>query len=48
MSGATTDQIRIQAIKDGMVPLKRDGMLKVEKGITTVSEILRSVFSINH
>ena len=47
MSRATVEQIRTQAIKDGMVPLKRDGMLKVEKGITTISEVLRSVFSIN-
>jgi type II secretory ATPase GspE/PulE/Tfp pilus assembly ATPase PilB-like protein len=46
ISGATADQIRIQAIKDGMVPLMHDGMLKVKDGITTVSEVLRSTFSI--
>jgi general secretion pathway protein E len=46
ISGATADQIRKQAIKDGMVPLMHDGMLKVKDGITTVSEVLRSTFSI--
>ena len=48
ISGATSTQIRAQAIKDGMVPLMQDGMLKVKEGITTVSEILRSVYSINY
>jgi general secretion pathway protein E len=47
ISGATADEIRKQAIKDGMVPLMHDGMLKVKDGITTVSEVLRSTFSID-
>ena len=47
IDGATTNQIRIQAIKDGMVPLKKDGMLKVKEGITTISEVLRNAYSIN-
>lgn len=46
ITGATADQIRKQAIKDGMVPLMHDGMLKVKDGITTVSEVLRGTFSI--
>ena len=48
ISGATATQIRSQAIKDGMVSLVHDGMLKVKEGITTVSEVLRNVFSINY
>lgn len=48
MSGATATQIRTQAIKDGMLPLMHDGMLKVKDGVTTVTEVLRSVFSINY
>jgi len=44
LGGASAAQIRDQAIKDGMVPLLRDGMLKVKEGITTVSEVLRNVF----
>jgi len=44
LGGASAAQIRDQATKDGMVPLLRDGMLKVKEGITTVSEVLRNVF----
>jgi len=44
IGGATAAQIRDQAIKDGMVSLMHDGMLKVKEGITTVSEVLRNVF----
>ena len=48
ISGASAAQIRNQAIKDGMVTLMHDGMLKVKEGNTTVSEVLRSAFSINY
>ncbi len=48
INGATAAQIHAQAIEDGMVPLMHDGMLKVKEGITTVSEVLRNVFSINY
>jgi len=48
IGGATASQIRAQAIKDGMVSLVHDGMLKVKEGVTTVSEVLRSVFSISY
>lgn len=34
-------KIKEQAIKDGMVPLLKDGLLKAVEGITTVEEILR-------
>jgi len=39
--------IRAQAISEGMVTMKRDGMLKVKEGITSISEVLRNVFSVN-
>jgi type II secretory ATPase GspE/PulE/Tfp pilus assembly ATPase PilB-like protein len=29
-----------------MITMKHDGMMKVKEGITSVSEVLRSVFSI--
>ena len=45
LSGATTEEIRTQAIKDGMEPLKHDAMLKVKEGITTVPEVIRNVYS---
>jgi general secretion pathway protein E len=45
LGGATTSQIRAQAIKEGMEPLKHDAMLKVKAGITTIPEVIRSVYS---
>lgn len=41
--GVQLKKLRAQAIKDGMVSLKRDGMEKVKAGITTIEEILRVV-----
>lgn len=46
VTGATAAVMREQAIADGMVPMRRDGMLKVKQGIVTPTEILRSVYSI--
>jgi general secretion pathway protein E len=46
LSNAAAGDIRAKAIREGMVTLKRDGMLKVKEGITSVSEVLRNVFSI--
>lgn len=46
ISNATASAIREQAIADGMIPMRRDGMLKVKQGIVTPAEILRSVYSI--
>jgi len=34
-------ELRAQALKDGMVPLLRDGMLKVRDGSTTAGEVVR-------
>ena len=39
--------IRNEAIKEGMIPIWRDGMLKVKHGTTTPYELLRNVYSIN-
>jgi general secretion pathway protein E len=43
---ASADEIRTQALKDGMLSLWHDGMIKVKAGITTPKEIIRNVFSI--
>ncbi len=40
---ANAVDIKDQALKDGMVTMKRDGMLKVKEGRTSISEVLRSV-----
>jgi general secretion pathway protein E len=44
-AGAT--EIRAQAMTEGMATMKRDGMMKAKEGTTSVSEVLRSVFSIS-
>jgi general secretion pathway protein E len=44
---AGDSDIRAQAVSEGMVTMRRDGLLKVKEGVTSVSEVLRSVFSIN-
>jgi general secretion pathway protein E len=45
LDGAGSSDIRAQAIREGMVTMMKDGMLKVKEGITTPSEILRSAYS---
>ena len=46
LRNASAGDIKAQALKEGMITMKRDGMVKVKEGITSVSEVLRSVFSI--
>ncbi len=41
LQGATTDELREQASKEGMRTLREDALLKLKKGITTPEEILR-------
>ncbi|MFT5471785.1 MAG: type II secretion system protein E [Candidatus Promineifilaceae bacterium] len=40
-SQKSSNEIRVQALKDGMLPLRDDGWEKVLKGVTTVKEVLR-------
>ena len=47
VKGAESDEMRHQAKQEGMVSLWHDGMLKVQEGVTTPSEVLRNVFSIS-
>lgn len=46
ISGASTIELKKKAVEEGMVPMRHDGMLKVQAGITTPDEILRNVFSL--
>jgi type II secretory ATPase GspE/PulE/Tfp pilus assembly ATPase PilB-like protein len=46
-SNAGAGEIRGQAIAEGMITMKQDGMLKAKEGTTSLSEVLRSVFSVN-
>ena len=45
-SNASAGDIKAQALAEGMVTMKHDGMLKVKEGITSVSEVMRCVFSV--
>lgn len=40
MAGATSNQIQDQAIKDGMITMQTDGLVKSLRGNTTVEEVL--------
>ena len=46
-SNAGAADIKAQAVSEGMVTMKQDGMKKVKEGITSISEVMRSVFSIS-
>ncbi|MDP6452527.1 MAG: GspE/PulE family protein [SAR202 cluster bacterium] len=43
-AGASGQELRAQALADGMVPLRRAGMVKAQEGVTTVGEVMRKVF----
>jgi general secretion pathway protein E len=43
---ASHAEMRAQALADGLVPMRRDGMLKVREGQTTPHEIIRNVYTI--
>ena len=38
---ASTPEIRRKAIEEGMLTLREDGLIKVQKGITTIEEVVR-------
>ena len=42
VSNATSSNIQDQAIKDGMVTMQIDGLVKALRGQTTVEEVLRA------
>ena len=44
--GTTANELRDQAIEEGMVTLLKDGMYKVQQNITTPSEVLRNAYSV--
>ena len=45
VSDAPAAEIRAQAIKEGMITLAKDGMLKARAGITTPYEVLRNAYT---
>ncbi len=47
LAGAAASTIRDRATEDGMIPMRRDGMLKAKQGLVTPAEVMRGVYSIN-
>src|SRR5438309_2888652 len=41
LKGGSTEELREEAVKDGMLTLRMDGMLKVKRGITTLEEVVK-------
>jgi len=41
MQGASADELRAQALEEGMLTLRMDGLLKVSRGITTLEEVIK-------
>ncbi|MBI4307658.1 MAG: type II/IV secretion system protein, partial [Chloroflexi bacterium] len=45
-SGSTAEEIKAEAVRAGMVTLRRDGMLKARDGLTSPREVMRNVFTL--
>ena len=43
IKGATTEDIELQAKKEGMLTMLEDGIFKAAQGLTTIEEVLRVV-----
>lgn len=41
VGGATSDDLQNQAVKDGMVTMQMDGLIKAIRGLTSIEEIIR-------
>ena len=46
LEDASRHQLWEQALQDGMTYLRRDGMLKVKRGVTTPYEVMRVLFTL--
>ena len=46
LRGASSGEMKAQAMSEGTIPLRRDGMVKVQQGITTPHEVIRNIFTI--
>jgi type IV pilus assembly protein PilB len=47
MQEAGTDELRKAAIDEGMLTLRMDGLVKMEKGITTLEEVIKETAAQN-
>ena len=47
LDGASSFDLKAEAERQGMNPLRQDGMMKVKQGVTTPGEVIRNVFSLD-
>jgi type IV pilus assembly protein PilB len=45
LNGGNTDDIRVQAQKDGMLTLRQDAILKMKQGIVDYEEVIRETMA---
>ncbi|MBZ4643565.1 MAG: type pilus assembly protein PilB [Deferribacteres bacterium] len=45
LRGATATELKEQAVKEGMLTLRRSGLEKVKKGLTSIEEVVRVTFA---
>ncbi|MGH7699676.1 MAG: type IV-A pilus assembly ATPase PilB [Gemmatimonadales bacterium] len=41
LKGASTEELREEAVKEGMLTLRMDGMVKIKRGVTTLEEVVK-------
>jgi type IV pilus assembly protein PilB len=41
LAGSSSDDLKTQAVSEGMITLRQDGMLKVRRGVTTLEEVIK-------
>jgi general secretion pathway protein E len=46
IKGTSAADLKEQALKDGLITLLKDGMLKVKSNQTTPSEVLRNAYAV--
>jgi type II secretory ATPase GspE/PulE/Tfp pilus assembly ATPase PilB-like protein len=46
LHGASAAELKSVAEAQGMIPMRRDGMLKVQQGVTTPAEVIHRVFTL--
>jgi type IV pilus assembly protein PilB len=45
LRGASVAELRDQAVEDGMLTLRMDGIKKIERGVTTLEEVVKETAS---
>jgi type II secretory ATPase GspE/PulE/Tfp pilus assembly ATPase PilB-like protein len=46
LRSASASEMKAEATQRGMIPMRRDGMLKVKQGVTTPSEVMKNVYTL--